>query len=123
MFFGSIVIAWLIIVRMPSDYLTRGPDAPQAFRSRHPVARLIMMAARNVIGIVLLLVGLVMLVTPGQGLLFMFLGLTMVDFPRKTDLIRRMLGRPKLIAVINRIRHGAGKPPLKTFDDVSHDDA
>ena len=53
-----------------------------------------------------------MLVTPGQGILFMLIGVTMVDFPGKHMMMVRMLQRPGVLKMINRIRQRDGKPPL-----------
>lgn len=117
MFLGSILVAWILVIRMPSDYLNVEPGAADSFRFRHPLLRAILVIARNVIGVGLLLTGLIMLVTPGQGILFMFLGLTMIDFPRKHDLIRKLLSGPKVMGMINRIRQKAGKPLLEEATD------
>ncbi|MGI9471334.1 MAG: PGPGW domain-containing protein [Rubripirellula sp.] len=112
MFVGSILVAWMLIVHMPADFLTRDCHAPTAFASRHPIIRWTWRIFRNVFGVLLVSVGLVMLVTPGQGILFIFLGATMVDFPRKQQVIRRLLGRKGVLNVINRVRRKANKPEL-----------
>ena len=106
-------LAWLFIVRVPADYLAEDASVRGPFRSRHPIIGGIAWFVRNAFGVLFVISGFIMLFIPGQGVLFMFLGLTMVDFPRKTDLIRRMLGRPKLLKVINRSRNRAGKADLE----------
>ena len=118
MFFGSIAIAWVLIVKMPTDFLTRDHRVPSAFATRHPIVRLTWRVVRNLIGLVFVTTGVVMLFTPGQGILFIFLGATMVDFPRKQQVIRRMMGRRGVLKVINRIRRKAGKPELQPPEDV-----
>lgn len=118
MFFGSIAVAWVLIVRMPTDFLSRDHRVPSAFATRHPLVRLTWRVVRNLIGVVFVTTGVVMLLTPGQGILFIFLGTTMVDFPRKEQVIRRLLGRRGILKVINRIRGKAGKPQLQPPEDV-----
>lgn len=118
MFFGSIAIAWVLIVKMPTDFLTRDHRVPSAFATQHPIVRLTWRVVRNLIGLVFVTTGVVMLFTPGQGILFIFLGATMVDFPRKQQVIRRMMGRRGVLKVINRIRRKAGKPELQPPEDV-----
>jgi hypothetical protein len=114
MFLGSIVLAWVFIVKMPADYLTN--DHPyQRFRSHHPVARLIILVCRNLFGLLMVVCGIIMLFIPGQGILFIFLGLTLLDFPGKKRLIRRMLSRRKTLDVINRIRAKANQQPLESL--------
>ena len=112
MFAGSLIVASILIVRMPADYLTRD----QATRSNdrtHVVFRLAMLIVRNAIGIILLGAGLIMLVTPGQGILFIFLGLMFLDFPGKHRLIERMIRQPRIYRAINKIRARTGKPPIE----------
>ncbi len=113
MFVISIIVAWILIVRMPVDYLLPEADSGRPNRSRHPVTQGVFWIIRNLIGVALVLSGLVMLITPGQGILFIFLGLTMIDFPGKHQLVCRLLNRPGFIHTINRIRARAGQPPLE----------
>lgn len=47
--------------------------------------------ARNLLGWCLILGGLLMLVLPGQGLLTLFLGVLLADFPAKGRLVQRVL--------------------------------
>ena len=118
MFFGSIAVAWILIVKMPPDFLTRDHRVPTAFATQHPIVRMTWRVLRNLFGMVLVTTGLVMLLTPGQGILFIVLGATMVDFPRKQQVIRRLLGRKGVLKVINRIRRKAGKPLLQPPTDA-----
>jgi hypothetical protein len=104
-----LVVALLptVVTRLPADYLAAGRDLP----SRSPrglLARL----ARNVVGWLFLLVGVVLIPLPGQGLLTMLIGLMLVDLPGKRTLERRILGRPLILETINRIRARRGRPPL-----------
>jgi hypothetical protein len=36
-----------------------------------------------------------------------------VDLPRKRELVRRLLGRPKVLAVVNKLRSHRGAGPLE----------
>jgi hypothetical protein len=76
------------------------------------VLRLSGLVVKNVVGIVLLLAGFAMLFLPGQGLLTMLIGVSLMDFPRKRELEAKMVGQPTLLGVINAMRHRYGKPPL-----------
>lgn len=112
MFAGSILIAWILIIRMPADFLIQDSVATTETR-KHFLVRLVWTIVRNAIGLVLLATGVVMLFTPGQGLLFMFLGLAFLDFPGKRSLIQRLIRQHRINHSINRIRAKAGKPPLQ----------
>jgi hypothetical protein len=68
---------------------------------------------KNVVGIVLLMAGIVMLFTPGQGILTILLGLSFVDFPGKRGLERRIVGNPVVLDKINSLRARANRPPLE----------
>ena len=101
MFGASIVVAGILIVKMPSDYLTRGVERTPGFLNDRPVLRGVVWFLRNAVGLLLLISGVVMLLTPGQGVLFIFLGLTLVDFPGKKKLLRKILQRPGVMKRIN----------------------
>jgi len=114
-FIGSIVGVWIVLVRLPEDYLITH-RTPEANRFRWTVGHLVNMAARNLAGIAFVSAGIVMLVTPGQGILSIFVGLTLIDFPGKRKLILKILAYPKVLKTINRLRKKAHKPPLIDID-------
>lgn len=110
-FIGSLIAIPLILVRLPADYFdTRTPR--HWLKDHHPVLRLVGLVVKNVVGIVFVLVGVAMLFLPGQGLLTMLIGVSLMDFPRKRELEAKMVGQPTLLGVINSMRHKFGKPPL-----------
>lgn len=67
---------------------------------------------RNVLGVVLVLLGIAMLLLPGQGLITLLVGVLLVDFPGKQRLVQRILGRPKVLSVVNKLRARHGAPPM-----------
>ena len=110
-FIGSLIAIPLILVRLPPDYFdTRTPR--HWMKDHHPLLRMLGLVAKNVVGIVLLLAGFAMLFLPGQGLLTMLIGISLMDFPRKRQLEAKMVGQPTLLGVINSMRHKFDKPPL-----------
>lgn len=111
MFVGSLVaIPWLI-VRLPADYFdTRVPRHWMA--DRHPLLRAVGHGAKNVAGAVLLLAGIVMLFTPGQGVLTILIGVSLLDFPGKRRFEVRLVRQPAVFTALNAIRHRFGRPPL-----------
>ena len=74
MFFGSALIRPWIALRLPVDALNR-PNPLDSLGRRHPIARVLVFVVRNVIGVPILLAGIIMLVTPGQGILTILLAL------------------------------------------------
>jgi Putative transmembrane protein (PGPGW) len=110
-FIGSLIAIPMILVRLPSDYFdTRTPR--HWMKDHHPVMRLLGLIVKNVLGVVFLLAGFAMLFLPGQGVLTMLIGVSLIDFPKKRELEAKMVGQPTLLGVINSMRRKFGKPPL-----------
>ncbi len=113
-FVASLVLVPVLVVRMPADYFVAPARTGGRMAARHPLARLLLVALKNGLGILLLLAGIAMLVLPGQGLLTMILGLLLLDFPGKYRLERRLILHPRVLPVVNHIRRRRGHPPLRT---------
>jgi len=110
-FVGTLFAIPMILVRLPADYFdTRTPR--HWMKDHHPALRLLGLIAKNVIGIVFLLAGFAMLFLPGQGVLTMLIGISLMDFPKKRELEAKMVGQPTVLGVINSMRQKFGKPPL-----------
>jgi hypothetical protein len=110
-FVGSLIAIPFILVRLPTDFFdTR---VPRRWREdHHPVLRLLGHVVKNVVGAIFLFAGFLMLFLPGQGILTMLIGVTMLDFPGKRKLEARMIGQPALLNTINNMRQKFRKPPL-----------
>ncbi len=115
-FIGSLIAIPLILVRLPADYFdTRIPR--HWMKDHHPLLRLVGLVVKNLVGAVFLLAGFAMLFLPGQGLLTMLIGISLMDFPRKRELEAKMVGQPTLLGVINTMRQKFDKPPLTLAPD------
>ena len=115
-FIGSLIAIPLILVRLPADYFdTRIPR--HWMKDHHPLLRLMGLIVKNIVGAVFLLAGFAMLFLPGQGLLTMLIGISLMDFPRKRELEAKMVGQPTLLGVINTMRQKFHKPPLSLAPD------
>jgi hypothetical protein len=113
MFLGSIfLIPWLVI-RIPADYFLRQRHYADRWKPRHPLLRILFLATKNILGGLLFLAGVVMLVTPGQGILTILVGLLFLDFPGKFDLERQLAAKQPVFQSINWIREKAGRPPIE----------
>jgi hypothetical protein len=110
-FVGSLIAIPFILVRLPTDFFdTRVPR--RWMENHHPVLRLLGHLVKNVIGAIFVFAGFLMLFLPGQGILTMLIGITMLDFPGKRKLEARMIGQPAVLNAINGMREKFGKPPL-----------
>ena len=108
---GSLALATAVIVAWPPTRFTHGPRPSE----RHPVIRVLGLVAKNIAGVILLLLGFVMALPgiPGQGVLTMIIGLTLVDFPGKRGIERRILRHRRVLDAINRLRARFHRPPLE----------
>lgn len=112
-----IVISYLI-TQMDKHYFLRSNTAEDIVvnhfdqRARHVILRYIVKATKTLVGCVLLVCGLAMLVLPGQGLLTILIGLSLVPFPGKHKLEQNLLARNSIRSSLNWIRIKAHKEPF-----------
>src|SRR5262245_20973096 len=113
-FLGSIaVVAW-VLVALPADYFHENHYAAFLWADRHPLLRWTAIVAKNLLGVVLVLLGIVMSLpgVPGQGILTILIGIMLLDFPGKRRMERSLVSRPSVRRSIDRLRGRFGKPPL-----------
>lgn len=110
-FVGSILIVGFLLVKLPATYFLDS-HCRDFWTDGHPALRLIGRILKNVIGVALIVVGVVMLIGPGQGILTILIGVMLVDFPGKRQLERKLVSRPSVLGAVNRLRARYGKPPL-----------
>lgn len=98
---------WLV-ARLPTDYLlTRHTRQP----SGNPVKWLVDVL-RSIIGTLLMLLGLVLMITPGPGLLVLLMGLSITRFPGKQRLLVYLATQPSVFRSLNWMRQKHDKPPF-----------
>ena len=118
-FVGSVIAIPWILIRLPQDYFCE--SHPRTWlKDRHPVLRLIALALKNFVGWILLLGGIAMLVLPGQGLLTILIGVSLMDFPGKRAIERKLVSRPLVLQAINRVRERFDRPPLVIEEHAVH---
>jgi hypothetical protein len=102
------VAAWLV-VRLPSDYFVNPRRHRPAWQPKNYALRLAVVAGKNMLGVVLVVAGMIMLLTPGQGVLTVAVGLLLLDFPGKYRLQRWLITRKPVWRSINWLRRHAGR--------------
>jgi hypothetical protein len=112
-FTGSLGLVSLILVKLPADYFCSHYDR-QLWSGRAPALRIAAAIGKNVLGVLLIVLGIIMALpgVPGQGLLTILLGVMLVDFPGKDRLEQKLLQRPAIRNSIDKLRAKFGKPPL-----------
>ncbi len=117
MFVGTLIVIPILITKMGEDYFM--PDRKEAFADVHPVLRWVGIVLKNLLGAVVILMGVVMIFIPGQGLLTILLGIVLMDFPRKRKIELWLVKKEPVLKSINWMRGKAGKPPLQIPTDPS----
>ncbi len=110
MFIATLLAVPAIVARIPTDYFIR--EHKPRRQTPRPPSRLFWLAFKNVMGVILLLVGIAMLVLPGQGVLTMLLGIMLMNFPGKYELERRIIRQPTVLKALNWMRTRAHQPAL-----------
>ena len=109
----SLAIVSFVMVKIPKDYFQMKhprklwPDKP-------PVVRYLGIAGKNLLGVALVIVGILLSLpgVPGQGFLTILLGIMLVDFPGKQKLEHKLVSRPQVRNAIDKLRQRFGKPKL-----------
>jgi len=112
-FVASIVVATVVLVKLPTNYFHSSHER-EFLVERHPVLRSLAIVAKNLVGLMLVALGVIMSLpgVPGQGVLTILLGIMLLDFPGKRNLEARLVSRPRVFRAINSLRERFDKPPL-----------
>jgi hypothetical protein len=108
---GAITVPF-VVIKLPKDSFSNVKRDGWLDRQPAPV-RVLLRILKNVLGFVLIALGIAMLVLPGQGILAILLGVMLADVPGKRRLQQWILGRPKVMSSLNWLRRKFGRPPLE----------
>lgn len=105
-------VGWAL-ARVPPDYFVN-PAARARTHRRHPVVHALVVVGRNLLGLFLIALGVVLSLpgVPGQGALTVLMGVMLVDFPGKVRAERWLVTRRAVWAAVNKLRAKFGQPPL-----------
>lgn len=99
-FLVSLMAIPAVIKRLPSDYFVN--KKPR--NTKHWSLRIIISAVKNILGLTLICAGIIMLITPGQGLLSILAGIFISDFPGKKAFEHWLVLKPTIKNSLNWIR-------------------
>lgn len=110
---GSFVSIVAFIIYLPADYFTREKHVSIV---SNPVFRILLRILKNIFGVIALLVGIVMLIGPGQGFFTILVGVILCDFPSKRKVERKLIARPLVLTTANKIRARFNRTPILFYD-------
>jgi hypothetical protein len=117
LFIATMVAVPLWAVRIPADYFadrTRQEPAPSVGNGS---VQALVKIGRNLLGSLLVMIGILMLVLPGQGLLTILIGIMVMQFRAKYRIERWIVARPPVLHSMNWLRQRAGHEPLILNDN------
>ena len=105
------IIPWMVI-KIPTNYFQRQYRSKVYYGNKYLAITKFLTGIKNILGLLLIVLGVIMLVLPGQGILTILMGLFLMDFPGKYRLERKLVSMPKVLNSLNWIRTKANKAPL-----------
>ena len=98
---GLVVVRWLL-VSLPCDHFIKSEPQRTGF----------VRVARQVGGVVLVLLGVLMLVLPGPGIVTIALGVALFDSAKKHEVLRKILSGKRVREALDDLRARAKKGPF-----------
>jgi len=110
---GGLAAVGILLVRLPSNYFCHSRRR-DFWIDRHPVIRWAGLIAKNLVGALAVVFGVVLSLPgiPGPGVLMILIGIMLLDFPGKREWERWLVSRPRIQGAINQLRARYGKPPI-----------
>lgn len=111
-FIASLILIPFLVVRIPADYFSEQKRQVIPWAQHHLFLRWLLLILKNLLGMMFVLLGLAMLVLPGQGLITIFIGILLLNFPGKYRFERSLIQYPAINRGIDWLRTRAGREPL-----------
>ena len=109
-FVASLLLTPILLGKIPQDYFIHTNQ--HKVEIKH-LGHLIIVISRTIVGFVLLIAGIIMLVTPGQGIISILLGLFLMEFPGKRKLELKLINHEPTFKALNWLRGKANKDPFE----------
>jgi len=119
-FVGSLAAVTFVLIKLPPTYFHEHHPRAFLWAERHPLLRWSALAGKNLLGLLLIVIGLFLSIpgVPGQGFLTILIGVMLLNFPMKHRFERKLVNRPSVLQAINGLRGRFGKPPLVLEGDL-----
>jgi len=107
LFFLSLFLLRYVILRLPEDYFIKASSL-----SKNP-QKIIVRVAKNAVGFLLTICGIILLFTPGQGMITILIGLCLIDLAIVNQFKKKIINNGKVQKALNWIRT---KKSVKPFN-------
>lgn len=114
-FMASLVLIPWIMLQLPADYFLHEKRKKHLMKkwNNQPLFFIVIISLlKNIVGILLISSGMIMLFTPGQGILTLIMGIILTDMPYKYKIEQWIIKKTKILHLINRLRKKAKKDPF-----------
>lgn len=112
-FVGTLFAVPILIIHIPDNYFLPekriSPHNPKDAINLRLLGRIL----KNILGLFFVLIGLIMLFLPGQGLLSILIGVMLMNFPGKYRVERAIIRQEKVLSTINWLRAKGHRSPLQ----------
>ena len=107
-------IVSFVVVKLPATYFHPDHDR-EVLKDKHPVIRWAGIIGKNLAGVILIVLGVVMSLPgiPGPGLVTILFGVMLVDFPGRRRLEHKLVSLPRVHQAINNLRKRFGRKPIE----------
>ncbi len=109
----TLLIMPIVLIRLPADYLTHAERKVIYRQIHHPLIGFLIFTGKNILGVCLIALGILMLLTPGQGLLTILAGIAAGNLPGKYRLERWLLTRKAVWRSVQYLRQKGGVEPMQ----------
>jgi len=109
-FIVSLLLTPFLLGKIPQNYFVHTNQ--YKIEIKH-LGHLFAIIIKTLIGFMLLIAGIIMLVTPGQGIISILLGLFLMEFPGKRKLELKLINHEPTFKALNWLRNKANKPPFE----------
>ena len=104
------------LIIIPGNYFSPRRKRPKTPTHRPSWKRIALRIGKNIVGILFLTLGIFLSLplVPGPGIIFLVMGISLVDMPRKRRMQRYLISRPFVLRSVNKLRAYWHRPKLVT---------
>ncbi len=111
LFFLSLFLLKYVILRLPEDYFIKVSSNSKS--NSKSLKKIIVRIAKNALGFLLTICGIILLFTPGQGMITILIGLCLIDLAIVNQFKKNIINNSKVQKALNWIR---AKKSVKPFN-------